>query len=144
MFKSCEDQIEVLGVCVDEPLTFDRYTPIRFHAAYSARRALEALRDARFDLVLLGATLPDLDAWNLLPLIRNDHPQLKWALVGTQVSEQQKAIARNFGAVAFFDSTPSTLELVNLVTGIREQATENVLSGRFDQPAETIPWALAG
>jgi DNA-binding NtrC family response regulator len=144
MFKSCEDQIEVLGVCVDEPLTFGRYTPIRFHPAYSARRALESLRDARFDLLLLGSRLPDLAAWNFLPLLHNAYPRLNWVLVGSQVDDRQKSIARTFGALAFFDSTPSTAELLNLVTRLRQQAIENVLSGRFDQPAGVIERALAG
>jgi DNA-binding response OmpR family regulator len=144
MFKCFEDQMDVLGICVDEPRSLGRYTPISFHPVHSARRALETMRDSRFDLLLLGSKLPDLNAWNFLRLMSNAYPRQKWAMVGGRWNEQQRIIARSFGIITFFDSTPSTPELFNLITRFREQAIENVLSGRFDQPAGVIAPALAG
>jgi len=141
MFKCYEDQINVLGVCVDEPLCDAGFNPIAFHAMHEGRAAVQIVRETRFDLLLVGSHLPDVSVWHFLEQIRRVRAWQNWALVGGPLTEQQTGIARMFGAATLSDATPSTRELVRLVARLREKAIQNVLDDRFGQP---VTYAAAG
>ena len=133
MFKSFEDRINVLGVCVDEPLIADGYNPIAFYPAYDGRSAIEAMRQSRFDLLLVSSRLPDMAALALVQQARMMRVRPNWAMVGGPLNDQQRSMARAHGAATFFDTPPGTRELANLVASLREQAIQTILEGQFVQ-----------
>jgi DNA-binding response OmpR family regulator len=132
MFKCQEDQVTVLGICVDPPVVSGRSAELNFHSVHSGRRSIDMLRMLSFDFLMVGLKLPDMSTWDFLRHIKTAWPQQKWALVGGPISEQQEITARMFGATTLFDATPTSNELLNLTARLREQAIANVLSGRFD------------
>jgi DNA-binding response OmpR family regulator len=138
MFKCQEDQLEVLGVCIDEPRRMGRFEGMGFHQATSGRRAVDLLRMLSFDFLLVGTRLPDMSTWDFLRFLRTAHPHQKWALVGGPLTEQQEITARMFGATTIFDTTPTTHELMNTTSRLRERAIASVLSGRFDRSAYSV------
>ncbi|MGD1276339.1 MAG: hypothetical protein ABR964_03845 [Tepidisphaeraceae bacterium] len=132
MFKSQEDQVAVLGICVDPPAKAGRSALLNFQAVHSGHRAIDMLRMLSFDFLLVGLKLPDMAVWDFLRHLKTAWPYQKWALIGGPVSEQQEITARMFGSTTLFDTTPTTGELLNLTARLREQAIANVLSGKFD------------
>jgi len=135
MFKCQEDQVAVLGICVDAPVIAGAAGELNYHAVQNGRRAIDMLRMVSFDMVLIGTRIPDLSVWELLRHLKAAFPNQKWALVGGPISEQQEIKARMFGCTTLFDTTPSSGELLQLTARIREQAVTKVLSGKFDRPA---------
>jgi DNA-binding NtrC family response regulator len=135
MFKCFEDQINVLGVCVDEALIVEGYNPVAFYAAYDARSAVEMMRQMRFDLLLVSSRLPDMAPLAMVQQARMMRIRPNWAMVGGPLSEQQKNMAMAHGAVGFFDISPTTRELVSLVSDLREQAIQTVLDSQSSAPA---------
>jgi DNA-binding response OmpR family regulator len=138
MFKSQEEQVAVLGICVDEPAKIGRHEGLNFLTAHSGRRAIDMLRMLSFDFLLVGTKLPDISVWDFLRHLKTAHPHCKWALIGGPISEQQEITARMFGATTLFDTTPSSNELLNLTARLREKAIANVLAGRFDSSSEAV------
>jgi DNA-binding NarL/FixJ family response regulator len=133
MFKCQEDQVAVLGICIDPPTASNRTGELNYHAAPNGRRAIDMLRMVSFDVVLVGLKLPDMSAWDFLSHLKTAFPHQKWALVGGPVTEQQEVKARMFGCMTMFESTPTGAELMNLTSRTREQAIANVLSGKFER-----------
>jgi DNA-binding response OmpR family regulator len=135
MFKCQEEQVSVLGVCIDEPRRQGRFEGIGFNEALSGRRAMDLLRMLSFDFLLVGTRLPDMSTWDFLRHLRTAHPQQKFALVGGPLTEQQEITARMFGATTIFDTTPTTNELLNVTARLRERAIATVVNGRFGHAA---------
>jgi len=135
MFKCQEDQVAVLGICVDAPSTAGRGEELNYHAVHNGRRAIDMLRMVSFDVVLVGMNVPDMQIWDFLRHMKTAFPNQKWVLVGGPVSEQQEVKARMFGCTTIFDSTPSGAELMSLTARMRQQAVTNILSGKFERPA---------
>jgi DNA-binding response OmpR family regulator len=137
MFKHQEDEVAVLGICIDEPAHYGRVAGMNYTSATSGRRAVEMLRMMSFDFALVSIKLPDVSTWDLLRTIRTGFPYLKWALVGGPITEQQEITARMFGATTLFDSTPSTHEIVAIVDHQRKHAASLVFSGKSPRAAAT-------
>lgn len=135
MFKCQEDQVAVLGICVDAPVTTVTDGELNYHAVQNGRRAIDMLRMVSFDMVLIGMRLPDISTWEFLRHLKAAFPNQRWALVGGPVSEQQEVKARAFGCTTLFDTTPSSAELLHLTARMRQQAVAKVLSGKFERPA---------
>jgi len=135
MFKCQEDQVAVLGICVDAPAASGNADELNYHAVHNGRRAIDMLRMVSFDVVLVGLQIPDLSIWEFLRHMKTAFPNQKWALVGGPVTEQQEVKARMFGCSTLFDSTPSGTELLQLTSRMREQAVTRVLAGKFARPA---------
>jgi CheY-like chemotaxis protein len=135
MFKSQEDQIAVLGICVDSPMLAGVSSELNYHAVHNGRRAIDMLRMVSFEVVLIGTKLPDMATWDFLRHMKTAFPNQKWALVGGPITEQQEVTARMFGCTTLFETTPTGKELMNLTARMREQAVANVLAGKFDRPA---------
>jgi DNA-binding NarL/FixJ family response regulator len=143
MFKTQEEQVSILGICVDSPLPADGAGDVNFMSVQSGRRAIDMLRMMHFDFILVGMQMPDIGTRDLLRMLKTAWPQQKWALVGGPISEQQEIAARMFGATTLFDASPSADELVNLTARIREHAIQNVLAGRFGRsPAKARAAAI--
>jgi len=138
MFKCQEEQLEVLGVCIEEPRCMGRFEGMGFHQASSGRRAIDLLRMLSFDFLLVGTRLPDMSTWDFLRHLKTSHPHQKWALVGGPLTEQQEITARMFGSTMIFDTTPTTHDLMTTTARLRERAIASVLNGRFDRGAYSV------
>jgi CheY-like chemotaxis protein len=130
MFKCQEDQIAVLGICIQPPAESANSGELNYHPVQNARRAVDMMRMVSFDLVLVGAHLPDMSAWDFLIHLKTAFPHQRWALVGGPITEQQEIKARSFGCLTMFDTTPSSADLVNLTTRSRQQSVAAILSGK--------------
>ena len=133
MFKSQNDQVTVLGVCVDEPYMVGRTEGLDFCTVRSGRRAIDMLRMLSFDLVIVGMRIPDIATWDFVRRVRTGWAWQKWALVGGMMTEQQEITARMFGSVRIFDVMPSSDEVLQLASHLREKATMQVLNQGYDR-----------
>jgi DNA-binding response OmpR family regulator len=133
MFKSQNDQVTVLGVCVEEPAMVGRTEGLDFCTVRSGRRAIDMLRMLSFDLVVVGMRIPDLSTWDFVRRVRTGWAWQKWALVGGAITEQQEITARMFGSVKIYDVMPSSDEVLQLASHLREKATLSVLNQTFDR-----------
>jgi CheY-like chemotaxis protein len=133
MFKSQNDQVTVLGVCVEEPAMVGRTEGLDFCSVRSGRRAIDMLRMLSFDLVVVGMRIPDLSTWDFVRRVRTGWAWQKWALVGGAITEQQEITARMFGSVKIYDVMPSSDEVLQLASHLREKATLSVLNQTYDR-----------
>lgn len=133
MFKSQNDQVTVLGVCVEEPAMVGRTEGLDFCTVRSGRRAIDMLRMLSFDLVIVGMRIPDLSTWDFVRRVRTGWAWQKWALVGGAITEQQEITARMFGSVKIYDVMPSSDEVLQLASHLREKATLSVLNQTYDR-----------
>ncbi len=145
MFKSQEDQVSILGVCVDEPEMAGRTEGLNFCSVRSGRRAIDMLRMLSFDLVVVGMRIPDLNTWDFVRRVRTGWAWQKWALVGGAISEQQEITARMFGPIKIYDVMPSSDELFQITDSLRQKAALAVLHQNYGKPARTpsMPAAVA-
>ena len=133
MFKSQNDQVTVLGVCVEEPAMVGRTEGLDFCTVRSGRRAIDMLRMLSFDLVIVGMRIPDITTWDFVRRVRTGWAWQKWALVGGAITEQQEITARMFGSVKIYDVMPSSDEVLQLASHLREKATLSVLNQTYDR-----------
>jgi len=133
MFKSQNDQVTVLGVCVEEPAMVGRTEGLDFCTVRSGRRAIDMLRMLSFDLVVVGMRIPDLSTWDFVRRVRTGWAWQKWALVGGAITEQQEITARMFGSVKIYDVMPSSDEVLQLASHLREKAALSVLNQTYDR-----------
>jgi DNA-binding response OmpR family regulator len=133
MFKSQNDQVTVLGVCVEEPAMVGRTEGLDFCSVRSGRRAIDMLRMLSFDLVVVGMRIPDISTWDFVRRVRTGWAWQKWALVGGAITEQQEITARMFGSVKIYDVMPSSDEVLQLASHLREKAALSVLNQSYDR-----------
>ena len=139
MFKSQNDQVTVLGVCVEEPSLVGRTEGLDFCTVRSGRRAIDMLRMLSFDLVIVGMRIPDIGTWDFVRRVRTGWAWQKWALVGGMLTEQQEITARMFGSVRIYDVMPSSDEVLQLASHLREKATMQVLNQTYDRNYRSAP-----
>jgi len=133
MFKSQNDQVTVLGLCVEEPAMVGRTEGLDFCTVRSGRRAIDMLRMLSFDLVIVGMRIPDISTWDFVRRVRTGWAWQKWALVGGMLTEQQEITARMFGSVKIYDVMPSSDEVLQLASHLREKAAMSVLNQTYDR-----------
>jgi len=133
MFKSQNDQVTVLGLCVEEPAMVGRTEGLDFCSVRSGRRAIDMLRMLSFDLVIVGMRIPDISTWDFVRRVRTGWAWQKWALVGGMLTEQQEITARMFGSVKIYDVMPSSDEVLQLASHLREKAAMSVLNQTYDR-----------
>ena len=133
MFKSQNDQVTVLGLCVEEPALVGRTEGLDFCSVRSGRRAIDMLRMLSFDLVIVGMRIPDISTWDFVRRVRTGWAWQKWALVGGMLTEQQEITARMFGSVKIYDVMPSSEEVLQLASHLREKAAMSVLNQSYDR-----------
>lgn len=129
MFKCQEDTLAVLGVGVEQPYVFGRSEGLIFNQVSSGRRATSMLRLMNFDLMLVGPNLQDQSVWEFLRAVKIAQPWQKWALVGEGVTDQIETTARMFGCIKVYDSVPSTDELFELTSRLRQQVARALVNG---------------
>ena len=133
MFKSQNDQVTVLGLCVEEPTMVGRTEGLDFCSVRSGRRAIDMLRMLSFDLVIVGMRIPDISTWDFVRRVRTGWAWQKWALVGGMLTEQQEITAHMFGSVKIYDVMPSSDEVLHLASRLREKAAMSVLNQSYDR-----------
>ena len=137
MFKSQNEQVTVLGVCVDEPAMVGRTERLDFCSVRSGRRAIDMMRMLSFDLVLVGMRLPDINTWDFVRRVRTGWAWQKWGLVGGGIggliTDDQERTARMFGSVRIYDVMPSSDEVLTLASALREKAALSVLNQTYDR-----------
>jgi len=138
MFKSQNEQVAVLGVCVEEPAMVGRTERLDFCSVRSGRRAIDMMRLLSFDLVLVGMRLPDANTWDFVRRVRTAWSWQKWALVGGgiggMITDDQERSARMFGSIRIYDVMPSSDEVLELASSLRERAAQAVLNQTYDRP----------
>jgi CheY-like chemotaxis protein len=139
MFKSQDDQVAILGVCVDEPEQVGRTEGLNFCAVRSGRRAIDMLRMLSFDLVLVGMRIPDLGTWDFVRRLRTGWAWQKWALIGGAITEQQEITARMFGPLKIYDVMPSSDELLHTADALRQKAALAVLNQNYNRSFRLPP-----
>jgi CheY-like chemotaxis protein len=139
MFKSQDDQVAILGVCVEEPAMVGRTAGLNFCSVRSGRRAIDMLRMLSFDLVLVGMRIPDIGTWDFVRRVRMGWAWQKWALVGGAMSDQQEITARMFGSLKIYDVMPSSDELIELAASLRQKAAMAVLHQNYNRNFQAPP-----
>jgi CheY-like chemotaxis protein len=137
MFKCQEDEVAVLGICIEPPAMTGPSNGLSYHAAHNGRRAVDMLRMISFDMVLVGLSIPDMSTWDFLRHLKTALPGQKWALVGGPITEKQEVRARMFGCTTLLDTTPTDKELLQLTARMRQRAVSNALKGKLERPAAT-------
>jgi hypothetical protein len=136
MFKSQNEQVAVLGVCVDEPAMVGRTERLDFCSVRSGRRAVDMMR------------MPDINTWEFVRRVRTGWAWQKWGLVGGGIggliTDDQERTARMFGSVRIFDVMPSSDEVLQLASALRERAAQSVLNQTYDRPAPVDAPAARG
>jgi DNA-binding response OmpR family regulator len=133
MFKSENETVKVIGVCVDEPAMVGQSARLDFCTVRSGRRAIDMLRMLSFDLVIVGMRIPDISTWDFVRRVRTGWSWQKWALVGGMITDEQEITARMFGSVKIYDVMPSSDELLQLTSSLKQQASQAVLNQTFDK-----------
>lgn len=112
-----EQKSSVLAVGV-EPETFGfSDEALTIHRANAARSAMEMLRMVDFDLLLVGPDLADGSIWDFVRRARMARPRQRWAMVGSNITEQDEIAARTLGVTCIFDSAPSSDDLLEAAAG---------------------------
>ena len=93
-----------------------------FCTVRSGRRAIDMLRMLSFGSGRSSACgfLISL-TWDFVRRVRTGWAWQKWALVGGAITEQQEITARMFGSVKIYDVMPSSDEVLQLASHLREK-----------------------
>ena len=109
------------------------------------------LRMLSFDLVIVGMRIPDISTWDFVRRVRTGWAWQKWALVGGgiggMITDDQERSARMFGSIRIYDVMPSSDEVLELASSLRERAAQAVLNQTYDRPLampRPVPADLAG
>ena len=82
--------------------------------------------------------IADMSVWELVHAMRSNFPHLKWALVGSEINDQQEIAARRLGVTALFDATPSSEDLHEIVTHQRRHAGKRVYENRSIEASSLV------
>jgi hypothetical protein len=64
--------------------------------------------------------------------------------IGGLITDDQERTARMFGSVRIFDVMPSSDEVLQLASALRERAAQSVLNQTYDRPAPVDAPAARG
>jgi len=109
--------LTLLTVGLPEPLAPASH--IDATEAATGRQAIAALRMMRFDLLLVGHQMSDMDVWSLMGRVRMGWPSQPWALVSERDGAAEEVRARALGALCVFNRTPESDELTLLSDALR-------------------------
>ncbi|MGC4029362.1 MAG: response regulator transcription factor [Steroidobacteraceae bacterium] len=105
------------------------------HEASSGQEVMDALRDQRFDLVILDINMPDRSGLDILRHIQASHPQLRILVVSGYPERQYAVNVLKAGAAGYLQKEAAAEELL--------RAVHMVLSGRR-YVSSTLAEQLAG
>ncbi|WP_407297348.1 response regulator [Stutzerimonas zhaodongensis] len=75
--------------------------PLDISQAASGREALNKIRDGGVDVLLLDLTMPDMDGYQVLATLRNEHLACRVIVISADVQEEAVRRVLDLGALAF-------------------------------------------
>lgn len=101
---------------------------MQVRSCMNAAQAIEALKEAEYDLVVTDFMMPDMDGLELLAHIRQEHPRTKVIMITAHANVQHAVRSMKIGAIDYIPKPFSTTELVDRV--------QTVLAAKREEPAE--------
>lgn len=120
-----------------------RKTDHDVHCVYDGVQALEALRNERFDLVILDQEMPKLDGLGALAVIRIIQPRLPVVVCSGSITEEQARRYERLGVTIIVKKPVDPLRLRGIVNEIMER-TEQHAEVLSNEPWSSRPEAGAG
>jgi CheY-like chemotaxis protein len=84
----------------------------------SGKEALTALEKKNFDLMTLDLSMPDVDGFEVLRVVRSKHPELKIVVVSGFLQGSMNQAAKWLGAVVTLDKNVAADLLLTTVDGL--------------------------
>jgi CheY-like chemotaxis protein len=84
----------------------------------SGKEALTALAKKNFDLMTLDLSMPDVDGFEVLRVVRSKHPELKVVVVSGFLQGSMNQAAKALGAVVTLDKNVAADSLLTVVDGL--------------------------
>src|ERR1700693_4038786 len=84
----------------------------------SGKEALRTLEKTNFDLMTLDLSMPDVDGFEVLRVVRSKHPELKAVVVSGFLPGSMNEAAKMLGAAVTLDKTVAADLLLPVVQGI--------------------------
>ena len=103
---------------------FDRLfsrSGMEFKSCLNASQAMEALAEGEYDLVITDFMMPDIDGFQLLAHIRQEHPTTKVIMITAHANVQHAVRTMKSGAIDYIPKPFSTTELVERIEKILAQ-----------------------
>ena len=84
----------------------------------SGKEALTAVEKKSFDLMTLDLSMPDVDGFEVLRVVRSKHPELKVVVVSGFLQGSMNQAAKALGAVVTLDKNVAADSLLTVVDGL--------------------------
>src|SRR5580765_4366911 len=84
----------------------------------SGKGALTAIEKKTFDLVVLDLSMPDVDGFDVLRVVRSKHPELKVMVVSGFLQGSMNKAAKQLGAIVTLDKDLAADSLLPVVDGL--------------------------
>lgn len=121
MLQNTEIKSSVLAIGLEEIGYVAESEQVEMHRVDSARAAIELLRMVDFDLLLVGSDVTDGSPMDCVKRIRAARPRQRWALVGTEITDEDEIAARTMGATCVLDAPPSDERLAEILGAPRRR-----------------------
>ncbi len=92
--------------------------PLDICQAASGREALERIREGDIDLLLLDLTMPDMDGYELLAVLRDEQLACKVIVISADVQEEAVRRVLKLGALAFIRKPADPAHLQQTLAGL--------------------------
>lgn len=106
--------------------------PMNIHQAASGREALERIRDGGIDVLLLDLTMPDMDGYQVLAALRDDHLDCKVVVISADIQEEAVRRVLELGALAFIRKPSDPVHLQQTLASLGLGGSELPMSGERD------------
>jgi len=84
----------------------------------SGKEALKAVETKTFDLMTLDLSMPDVDGFEVLRVVRSKHPELKVVVVSGFLQGSMNKAAKQLGALVTLDKNQAPDLLLTVVDGL--------------------------
>jgi len=119
---SSQASASILAVCVDENTANEISGGAGFLTATSGRQAIDLLRMLKFDLLITGTQLPDMNVFGFVSRVKTAWPWQKWAMVARHLNPQDEVVARTLGVVRIFDEEIESEDLFEIARRVQDRA----------------------
>lgn len=92
--------------------------PLDISQAASGCEALERIREGGIDVLLLDLTMPDMDGYELLAALRDEHLHCKVIVISADVQEEAVRRVLALGALAFMRKPADPVQLQKTLAGL--------------------------
>jgi len=103
--------------------------PLNIHQAASGHEALERIRKGGIDVLLLDLTMPDMDGYQVLAVIRDDHLDCKVIVISADIQEEAVRRVLELGALAFIRKPADPVHLRQTLAGLGLMGSELSMLG---------------